>query len=80
MQKKNAVHLKHFDMGHVNMHGFHGNPLYDFREGEVGLLIQSYLGFFLSQSTKIVVKLKLKHMSFFLCQRCKSTNSHIYEY
>ena len=46
------------------MHGFHGNPLYDSREwggegGGVGLQIQSILGFYLSQSTNIGVKLKL---------------------
>ena len=58
--------LKHFGMGYVKMHGFHGNPLYDFREWGVGLQIQSYLGFYLSQSTKIAVKLKLRHMFFFL--------------
>ena len=23
---------KHFSMGYVKMHGFHGNPLHDFRE------------------------------------------------
>ena len=33
--------------------------------GGGGLQIQSYLGFYLSQSTKIGVKLKLRHMSFF---------------
>ena len=39
---------KRFGMGYVKMHGFHGNPLYDFREWGVGLQIQSYLEFFLS--------------------------------
>ena len=53
-------------MGYVKMHGFHGNRLYDSRDWGVGLQIQSYLGFFLSLSTKIGVKLKLRHMSFFL--------------
>ena len=43
-------------MGYVRMHGFHGNPLYDLRESGIGLQIQSYLGFYLSQSTKIGVK------------------------
>ena len=38
---------KRFGMGYVKMHGFHGNPLYDFREWGVGLQIQSYLEFFL---------------------------------
>ena len=42
---------KHFDMGYVKMHGFHGNPLYDLREWVLGLQIQSFLGFCLSQST-----------------------------
>ena len=56
-------------MGYVKMHGFHGNRLYDTRDwggGGVGLQIQSYLGFYLSWRTKISVKLKLRHMSFFL--------------
>ena len=57
---------KYFDMGYVKMHGFHGNPLCDFREWGVGLQIQSYLGLYLSQSTKIGVKLKLRHVSFSL--------------
>ena len=48
------------------MHGFHGNLLYDSRDWGVGLQIQSYLGFYLSYSTKIGVKLKLRHMSFSL--------------
>ena len=30
------------------MHGFHGNRLYDSRDWVVGLQIQSYLGFYLS--------------------------------
>ena len=34
---RNDVHIKHFDMGYVKMHGFHGNPLYDFREGGGGV-------------------------------------------
>ena len=34
--------------------------------GGVNLQIQSYIGFYLSQSTKIGVKLKLRHMFFFL--------------
>ena len=34
--------------------------------GGVGSQIQSYLGFYLSQNTKIGVKLKIRHMSFFL--------------
>ena len=45
---------------------FSWQPLYGFREWGVGLQIQSYLGFYLSQSTKIGVKLKLRHISFFL--------------
>ena len=57
---------KHFDMGYVKVHDFHGNPLYDFREWGVCLQIQSYLGFYLSQSTKIGDKLKLRHVSFYL--------------
>ena len=36
---------KHFGMGYVKMHGFHGNPFYNFRKWGVGLQIQSYLGF-----------------------------------
>ena len=56
----------YFGMGYVKMHGYHGNPLYDFRECGVGLQIQPYLGFYLSQSTKLGVKLKLKHLSYFL--------------
>ena len=56
---------KHFGMGYVKMHGFNGNPLYDSRDLGVGLKIQSYLGFYLSKSTKIGVKLKLRHMSVF---------------
>ena len=51
--------LKHFGMGYVKMHGFHGSPLYDFREWGVGLQTQSYLEFYLSQSTKMCVNLKL---------------------
>ena len=31
--------LKHFAMGYVKMHGFHGNPLYDSQEWGVGLKI-----------------------------------------
>ena len=57
--------LKHFGMYYVKMLVFHGNPLYDFRKWGIGLQIQSYLGFYLSQSTKIGVKLQLKHVSFF---------------
>ena len=30
---------KHLGMGYVKMHGFYGNPLYDFRELGVGLQI-----------------------------------------
>ena len=58
--------LKHFGMGYVKMYGFHGNPLYDSRDWRVGLQIQSYLVSYLSWSTKIGVKLKLRHMPFFL--------------
>ena len=36
---------KQFGMSYVKIHGFHGNPLYDFREWGVGLQIQSYLEF-----------------------------------
>ena len=57
---------KKFGMGYVKMHGFQGNLLYDSRDWGVGLQIQSYLGFYLSKNTKIGVKLKLRHMSFFL--------------
>ena len=60
---------KKFGMGYVKMHGFHGNLLYDSRDwggGGEGLRIQSYLGFYLTYSTKIGVKWKLRHMSFFL--------------
>ena len=39
---------KYFGIGYVKMHGFHGNPVSDFRELGVGLQIQSYLGFYLS--------------------------------
>ena len=43
---------KKFGMGYVKMHGFHGNILYDSRDGGgggwVGLQIQSYLGFYFS--------------------------------
>ena len=63
---RNEVHIKTFSMGYVKMHGFNGNPLYDFREWGVGLQIQSYLGFYLSKSTEIGVKLKLRYMFFFL--------------
>ena len=42
-------------MGYVKMHGFHGNRLYDSQDWGVGLQIQSYLGFYLSKSTKIGV-------------------------
>ena len=58
-QKKNG-------MGYVKMHGLHGNPLYDSWEWGAGLQIQSYLRFYLSYITKIRVKLKLRHMPFFL--------------
>ena len=40
--------LKHFGMGYVTMHGFHGNPLYESREWGLVLQIQSYLWFYLS--------------------------------
>ena len=30
---RNEVHLKHFDMGYVKMHGFHGNPYMIFENG-----------------------------------------------
>ena len=63
---KQSSPQKKFGMGYVKMHGFHGNLLYDSRDWGVGLQIQSYLGFYLSQNTKIGVKLKLRHMSFFL--------------
>ena len=46
--------------------GFHGNPLYDYREWGVGLQNESYLGFYLSHRTKIGDRLKLRHMSFLL--------------
>ena len=36
---------KHFGMGYVKMLGFHGNPLYGFREWGVGLQFQIYLAF-----------------------------------
>ena len=62
---KRSSRLKKFGMGYEKMQGFHGNLLYDSRDWGVGLQIQSYLGFYLSQSTKIGVKLKLRHMSFF---------------
>ena len=71
--------LKHFDMDCVKMHGFHANPLYDFRQWGVGLQFQSYLGFYLSQNTKIAVKLKLRRVSVLCGQKCKSSNFHIYE-
>ena len=35
-----------FGMGCVQMHGFHGNPLYDSREMGIGLKIKSILGFY----------------------------------
>ena len=63
---KTKFTLKHFGIGFVKMHGFHGNPLYVFREWGVGLQIQSYLGFYLYWSIKIGFKLKLRHVSFFL--------------
>ena len=56
---------KKFGMGYVKIHGFHSNLLYDSRDWGVGLQIQSHLGFYLSQNTKIGVKLKFRHMSFF---------------
>ena len=62
---KRGTPKKKFDMGYVKMPGFHGNILYDSRDWEVGLQIQSYLGFYLFKSTKICVKLKLRQMSFF---------------
>ena len=69
---RNEVHLKM----HVSM----ATPHMIFKNG-VSLQIQSYIGFYLSQSTKIGFKLKLRHMSFFSCgQICKSINLHIYEY
>ena len=55
----------------------HGNNLYDSREWAVGLEIQSYKGFYISSSTKIGVKLKLRHMLFSYGQICKSSNLHI---
>ena len=62
---RNEVVLKN-DMGYVKIHGLHGNPLYDNYRNGVGLQIQSYLGFYLLSSTKFGVKLKLRHMLFFL--------------
>ena len=53
---RNEVHLKM----HVSM----ATPHMIFKNG-VSLQIQSYIGFYLSQSTKIGFKLKLRHMSFF---------------
>ena len=47
--------LKHFGMGFVKMHDSMAVPYMIFENGGVGLQIQSYLGFFLSQSTKIGV-------------------------
>ena len=55
---RNEVVLKIFGMVYVKMHGFHGNPLYDSREWGVGLQIQAILGLYLTQSTKIGVKLQ----------------------
>ena len=66
---KQSSPQKKFGMGYVKIHGFHGNLLYDSRDWGVGLQIQSYLGFYLSQNTKIGVKLMLRHMSFFLVVR-----------
>ena len=34
-----------FGIGYVKMHGFHGIPLYDYRERGEGLQIQSYLDY-----------------------------------
>ena len=45
---------KHFGMGYVKMHGFHGNPVFDFRECGEGNQEQSYLGFYLSKALKLV--------------------------
>ena len=50
---KRSSPQKKFGMGYEKMHGFHGNLLYDSRDGGgggggVGLQIQSYLGFYLS--------------------------------
>ena len=63
---KRSSPQKKFGMGYVKMHGFHGNLLYDSRDWGVGVQIQSYLRFYVSESIKIGVKLKLRHMSFFL--------------
>ena len=68
---RNAVLLKRqIGMGYVKLHGFRGNPSFDSREWGAGLQIQSYLGFYLSKSTTIGVKLKLRHMPFSSGQLC----------
>ena len=44
--------LKKIDIDYVKMHGFHGNLLYDSRDGGGGgLQIQSNLGFYLTAVT-----------------------------
>ena len=75
---RNEVHLKTFWYVLCKNAWFPWQPL--IKNWGVGLQIQSYLGFYLSKSTKIGVKLKLRHMFFPCGPICKSSHLHFYEY
>ena len=55
-----------FGIFYVKMYVFHGKPLSYSREWGLDLQIQPYIGFYLSKSAKLGVKLKFRHMPFFL--------------
>ena len=57
--------IKHFGMGYVKMHGFHGNPFMILENGDTPTN-SSISRVLLILEHKIGVKLKLRHMSFFL--------------
>ena len=62
------------------MHDFHGNRFNESQGWGIGLQIQSYIGFYMSKSTIIVVILKHIHISFFLLSDILSSNLHIHEF
>ena len=55
-------------------------PHMTFENREYAYKFNHILGFTYLRSTKIGVKVKLRHVFFSCCQICKSTNLHVYEY
>ena len=62
MQKK-ILSSKMINFDYVKLHGFHGNPLFDLKNG-VFLKKYSYISNNLSYNTKLGVKLVLTHSKF----------------